>query len=154
MTTTQITAPPGPGFIAGVRFATGLRRTDAFTVAQLLAYHVPPRLPHESVERIGEGMRALAGAMNLGAHDAHAPYVGHRIRIRAGAPWLDYGDDTYRVRVVASAEWVRLVAAGTPVRLYVLFDPLASGASQEETAEHAADCFRRGAMRWGTAYHV
>ncbi|MEV6074335.1 hypothetical protein AB0L80_04350 [Streptomyces sp. NPDC052069] len=154
MTTPETVAPPGPGFVAGVRFATGVRRIEAFTVAQLLAYHVPPRLPHESVERIGDGMQALAGAMNLGAHDAPAPYVGHRIRIRNGFPWLDYGDDTYKVRVTASAEWVRLVAAGTPVRVYVLFDPLAAGAGQEATAEHAADCFNRGAMRWGTAYHV
>ncbi|MEU1020271.1 hypothetical protein [Streptomyces sp. NPDC005898] len=154
MTTPETIAPPGPGFIAGVRFATGLQRTEAFTVAQLLAYHVPPRLPHESVERIGEGMRALAGAMHLGPHDAHAPYIGHRIRIRAGAPWLDYGDDEYRVRVVASYDWVRLVAAGTPVRVYVLFDPLDAGADQAATAAHATDCYNRGAMRWGTTYHV
>lgn len=159
MTTSETTTPevneaPGPQFISGVRFATGIRDMDGIQVAQLLMYHVPPRLAHESVERINAGMDRLAGAMNLGPHDARAPYIGHRIRMRAGLPWLDYGHDTYRVRLPASFDWIRLVRTGTPVRVYVLFDPLDTGADQAALGEHAADCFNRGAMRWGTTYHV
>lgn len=145
---------PGPGFVAGIRLATGLHLADSFSVAQLLMYHVPPRLAHESVESIGTGMRAFADALYLGPHDEPAPYIGHRIRIRRGAPWLAYGDDTYRLCVPAAPSWVHLVAAGGPVRICVLFDPLAAEAGQEETDAHVRACFARGSMRWGTTYHV
>ncbi|AGP56806.1 hypothetical protein [Streptomyces rapamycinicus] len=145
---------PGPGFVAGIRLATALHLTEAFSIAQLLAYHVPPRLAHESVESIGAGMRAFADALYLGPHDATPPYIGHRIRIRRGAPWLAYGDDTCRLCVPAAPSWVRLVAAGGPIRICVLFDPLAAGAGQEETDAHVRASFARGSMRWGTTYHV
>lgn len=154
MTMPNIKAPPGPGFVAGVRLATGMDHTPTYSVAQLLAYHVPPRLAHESVERIGEGMREFAASLHLGPHDAPPPYIGHRIRIRHGRPWLDYGDDEYRLCVPAAPSWVQLVAAGGPLRICVLFAPLAAGAGQEETAAHVRACFARGAMRWGTTYHV
>ncbi len=154
MTTPATVAPPGPGFVAGIRLATGVLKTETFNLAQLLAYPVPPRLAQESVERIGEGMREFAASLRLGPHDAPPPYIGHRIRIRHGQPWLDYGDDEYRLCVPAAQSWVRLVAAGGPLRLCVLFDPLTAGAGQEETAAHVHTCFARGAMRWGTTYHV
>ncbi|ADI05561.1 hypothetical protein SBI_02440 [Streptomyces bingchenggensis BCW-1] len=153
MTVPEVKAP-GPGFTAGIRLATGIHRTEAFTVAQLLAYNVPPRLAHESVERIGEGMRAFADALHLGPHDGPPPYISHRIRIRHGLPWLDYGDAPYRLCVPAAPSWVRLVAAGGPVRICVLFDPLAADAGQAETDTHVRACFTRGSMRWGTTYHV
>lgn len=154
MTVPSIAAPPGPGFVAGVRLATGIHQSETFAVAQLLAYHAPPRLAHETVKRIGEGMRAFADALRLGSAEHLPPMIGHRIRIRRGWPWLDYGDDTYRLCVPAAPSWVRLVAAGGPVRVCVLFDPLAAGAGQAEIDAHVRACFARRAMRWGTTYHV
>lgn len=152
--TTPMQAPPGIGFVAGIRLATGVHRTDAFAVAQLLAYHVPPRLAHESTERIVEGMTAFAGALRLGPPTAHPPYCGNRIRIRRGLPWLDYGDDEYRLCLPADQTWLQLVAAGGPVRICVLFEPHESGFGQTAMAEHVRGCFARGTMRWGTVYHV
>jgi hypothetical protein len=154
MTVPEVNAPPGPGFVAGIRFATGMHRTYAFPVAQLLAYHVPPRLAHESAERIVEGMRAFADALRLGSHDGPPSNIGRRIRVRQGMPWLDYGDDEYRVCVPAARPWVHAVEAGGPVRILVLLEPLAAGAGQAETDAHVRACFERGAMRWGTTYHV
>ncbi|MFJ6074634.1 hypothetical protein ACIQFU_28040 [Streptomyces sp. NPDC093065] len=154
MTVSQITTPPGPGFVCGIHLATGIHATEAFTVAQLLAYHSPPRLAHESAERISENMRTFAEALRLGPSAEHPPHIGHRIRVRRGMPFLDYGDNTYRLRVPAATSWTRLVAAGRPVRILVLFDPLDGGASQGEIAEHVRACFGRGTMRWGTTYHV
>ncbi|MFD5873698.1 hypothetical protein [Streptomyces sp. NPDC060322] len=154
MTTPDIMAPPGPGFVCGIHLATGIHTTEAYTLAQLLAYHVPPRLAHESAERIGEGMRSFADALRLGPSDEHPPHIGHRIRIRRGKPFLDYGDDTYRLCVPAASSWAHLVAAGKPVRILVLLDPLDAGATQAEIDAHVRGCFERGAMRWGTTYHV
>ncbi|MCY0959586.1 hypothetical protein [Streptomyces sp. H27-H5] len=154
MTTPETMAPPGPGFVSGIHLATGIHRTGAFTLAQLIAYHVPPRLAHESAERIAEGMRSFADALRLGPSDAHPPHIGHRIRIRRGKPWLDYGDDTYRLCVPAAPSWARLVATGKPLRICVLLDPLDAGASQEEIGAHARGSFERSTMRWGTTYHV
>jgi hypothetical protein len=142
------------GSVAGVRLATGIHQTDAFAVANLLVVHWPPRLAHETDESIREGMRSFAAAMHLGPHDNEPPYIGHRIRIRRGMPWLDYGDDEYRLRVPAAQSWVDVAAHGGPIRVLVLFDPLAPGANQHQTTEHLRDCSQRGAMRWGTTYHI
>ncbi|MDQ0949349.1 hypothetical protein QFZ24_003272 [Streptomyces phaeochromogenes] len=154
MTVSDMQAPPGPGFVVGIRLATGIHTTETFTVAQLLAYHVPPRLAHESAERIGEGMQSFAAALRLGPPDRHPPMIGRRIRIRRGMPWLDYGDDTYRLSIPAEPSWVHLVAAGGPVRILVVFAPVAAGTGQAEMDAHVRACFLSGAMQWGTTYHV
>ncbi|WP_234043367.1 hypothetical protein [Streptomyces marianii] len=149
----QTDSPPGPGFVAGIRLATGIHQTDAFTVANLLAFHAPPRLAHETDESIREGMQAFAAAMDLGPHDEHPPYIGHRIRIRQGMPWLNYADE-YSLCVPAARSWLDVADNGGPIRVLVLFNPLAPGGDQQRTAEHVRDCYERGAMRWGTTYHV
>lgn len=154
MTVPEAKAPPGPGFVAGMRLATGVHQQFLFPVAQLLAYHAPPRLDNESVNNISEGMRAFAEALYLGPHDGHPPHIGHRIRIRRGTPWLDYGDGERRLALPATRSWVNVVEAGGPVRILVLFDPLVADADEAAVTEHVRECHARGAMRWGTTYHV
>ncbi|MFH9430223.1 hypothetical protein ACH4JZ_18270 [Streptomyces sp. NPDC017615] len=154
MTSPQTEAPPGPGFVSGIRLATGVHRNYAFPVAQLLAYHAPPRLAHETVERTRQGMAEFAAALRLGPPDGAPLSIGHRIRMRNGRPWLDYGDDDYRLAIPASRAWSQVVEAGGPVRVLVLFDPLTAGATQVEIGAHVQACYDRGAMRWGTTYHV
>lgn len=154
MSVTKADAPPGPGFVAGIRLATGVHQTEAFNIAQLLAYHVAPRLAHENVKRIADGMRSFAAVLGLGPADVPPPMIGRRVRIRRGKPWLDYGDDTYQLYLPAAPSWVHLVAAGGPVRICVLFEPLTGGAGQTQTDAHIRRCFARGAMRWGTTYRV
>ncbi|WP_246203672.1 hypothetical protein [Streptomyces tailanensis] len=105
-------APPSAGFVAGIRLATGVHQANASTVANLLAFHSPPRLVHETDESIREGMRSFAASMHLGPHDDEPPYIGHRIQIRRGMPWLDYGDDEYRLRVPAERSWLDVAANG------------------------------------------
>ncbi|MFF1686095.1 hypothetical protein [Streptomyces sp. NPDC058254] len=154
MTAPTPTAPPGPGFVTGIRLATGVLRRGPYNVAQLLAFHVPPRLAHETTDHIADGMRRFADALRLGPADQEPPMIGHRIRIRSGRPWLDYGDDEYRLCVSAAPSWVRLVADGAPVRVCVMFDPLDAGLGQDATDAHVRACFASGAMRWGTTYHI
>ncbi|MGW0820206.1 hypothetical protein [Streptomyces sp. NPDC002845] len=154
MTMSITTAPPGVGFVAGIRLATGIHQTDAFTMANLLAFHSPPRLAHETDESIREGMRSFASAMRLGPHDNEPPYIGHRVRVQRGTPWLNYGDDEYRLRVPAARSWLDVAANGGPIRVLVLFEPLTPGANQHQTAEHLRNCYQHGAMRWGTTHHV
>ncbi|MEV0559469.1 hypothetical protein AB0I27_39235 [Streptomyces sp. NPDC050597] len=154
MTVPEAKAPPGPGFVAGICLATGVHRSYVFPVAQLLAYHAPPSLDHESVDSIREGMQAFAEALYLGPHDGPPPTIGHRIRIRRGIPWLDYGDGEHRLGLPVARSWVDVVEAGGPVRILVLFDPLAADSGQAAVAEHVRECHEQGAMRWGTTYHV
>ncbi|UIX33529.1 hypothetical protein [Streptomyces sp. GQFP] len=154
MTTDGIAAPPGPGFVAGICLGTGVHRGYLFPVAQLLAYHAPPHLDHESVDSIREGMQAFAEGLRLGPHDGPPPRIGHRIRIRQGSPWLDYGDGAHRLQLPAARSWLDVVEAGGPVRILVVFEPLADGAGKTEIDAHVRECFERGAMRWGTTYHV
>ncbi|WP_406125021.1 hypothetical protein OHQ89_23925 [Streptomyces canus] len=154
MTVPETKTPPGPGFVAGICLGTGVYRGYVFPVAQLLAYHAPPHLDHESVDSIREGMQAFAEALHLGPHDGPPPPIGHRIRIRQGSPWLDYGDGAHRMQLPAARSWLDIVEAGGPVRVLVLFEPLAAGTRQAEIDAHVRACFERGAMRWGTTYHV
>ncbi|KEF04730.1 MULTISPECIES: hypothetical protein [Streptomyces] len=148
------TTPPGPGFVAGVRLATGLHHAPTHSVAQLLVSHVPPRLTHESDEHIRSGMESLAVSLRLGPVTEHPPMIGHRVRVRRGLPWLDYGDDSYRLCVPAAPSWVRMVATGTPVRILVMFEPLSAGADQNDMDAHVRSGYLRGSMRWGSTYHV
>lgn len=154
MTVPEAKAPPSAGFVAGICLATGVHRSYMFPVAQLLAYHAPPRVDNESVDSIRECMQAFAEALYLGPHDGPPAHIGHRIRIRQGTPWLDYGDGEKRLALPAARSWVDIVEAGGPVRILVLFDPLAAGSGQAATAEHVRECHARGAMRWGTTHHV
>lgn len=154
--TTPTTAPPGPGFVTGIRLATGVHHTSADSVAQLLAYHLPPRHAHETTEHIRDGMREFADALRLGPGDEHPPFIGHRIRIRRGRPWLDYSDDAYHLSVAAAPSWVQLAAAGGPVRVCVLLEPLdpALGRDQAAVAAHMRHCLAHDAVRWGTTYNA
>lgn len=154
MTVPDVESPPGAGFVAGIRLATGVHRAYAFPVAQLIATHAPPRLEHETVEGIRDGMQLFAAALDLGPHNGPPVPIGHRIRIRRGTAWLHYGADEWRLGVPAPRSWLDAVEAGAPVRVLVTFDPLAAGADQEEMAEHVRACYVRGALRWGTTYHV
>ncbi|MBK3576110.1 hypothetical protein JHN63_20265 [Streptomyces sp. MBT65] len=154
VTVPEAKAPPGPGFVAGIHLATGVHQDYLFPVAQLLAYHALPRLDNESADSIREGMQAFAEALHLGPYDGPPPPIGHRIRIRRGVPWLDYGDGERRLGLPAARSWLDVVEAGGPVRILVLFDPLAAGADQAAVTEHVRECHERGAMRWGTTYHV
>ncbi|MEF3118742.1 hypothetical protein [Streptomyces chrestomyceticus] len=154
MTTPGVTAPPGPGFVAGLRLATGLHHTPTHSVAQLLVSHLPPRLPHESDEHIRTGMEALAASLHLGPVTEDPPMIVHRVRIWRGLPWLDYGDASYRLCLPATPSWARMVVTGTPVRVLALFDPLPAGADQLETDVHVRRGYLRRSMRWGTTYHA
>ncbi|WP_449352567.1 hypothetical protein [Streptomyces shaanxiensis] len=150
----QTSTIPGPGFVAGITLATGLHRGYVLPVANLLAYHAPPRLEHETAEDIREGMQAFADGLLLGPCDGPPVHIGHRIRIRQGRPWLDYGDGERRLCLPAARSWVDVVEAGGPIRILVLFEPLAAGTGQGEIAKHVTACFEQGAARWGTTYHV
>ncbi|MEU9142004.1 hypothetical protein AB0D33_39735 [Streptomyces sp. NPDC048404] len=154
MTVPEAKAPPGREFVGAMCLATGVHRDYVFPAAQLLVYHEPPRLDGESVDSIREGMQAFAEALHLGPHDGPPPPIGHRIRIRHGVPWLDYGDGEHRLGLPVSRLWLDVVEAGGPVRILVLFDPLAADSGQAAVAEHVRECHERGAMRWGTTYHV
>lgn len=48
----------------------------------------------------------------------------------------------------------RLCQLSGPIRVLVLFDPLAPGANQHQATEHLRDCYQHGTMRWGTTYHI
>jgi hypothetical protein len=154
VTTHGSTAPPGPGFVAGINLATGVHRAYAFPVANLLAYPAPPRLPQETVEGIREEMQAFAEGLQLGPADGIPVHIGHRVRIRQGRPWLDYGDGERRLCLPAARSWLDVVEAGGPIRILVLFEPLAAGAGQAAISDHVNACFEQGAARWGTTYHV
>ncbi|MFJ9892736.1 hypothetical protein ACIQPR_05320 [Streptomyces sp. NPDC091280] len=154
MTGPEAKAPPVAGFVAGICLATGVHQKHLFPVAQLIAYHAAPRLENESVDSIRAGMQAFADALNLGPYDGPPPHIGHRIRIRQGTPWLDYGDGEKRLGLSAARSWLDVVEAGGPVRIAVVFDPLGSDSGQASVAEHVLVCHARGAMRWGTTYHV
>ncbi|MFJ8146993.1 hypothetical protein ACIQ6R_18225 [Streptomyces sp. NPDC096048] len=145
---------PGPTFAAGIQLATGVHRGDGFAVAQVLAYHVPPSLAGQTVGDISRGMEAIARAMHLGPCETHPPYIGHRIRMRSGTPFLDYGRDDYLLALPVGEEWRTLVEAGGPVRILVMLDPRPAGLRQPDLSEFVRDAFTRRAMRWGTTYHV
>ncbi|WKX70353.1 hypothetical protein [Streptomyces sp. XD-27] len=152
MITPGVQATPGPGFVASVRLATGIHRTESYSVAQLLAYHVPPRLAHENVGRIKDNMRALADSLRLGHAEQRPPLIGRRIQLRGNLPWLDYGDEKWRLCIPAAPSWVELVTWGAPVRICVLLEPLAAGSGQAETDAHVRHCFTKRSLRWGTTY--
>ncbi|MGC0427597.1 hypothetical protein RKD32_003952 [Streptomyces sp. SAI-195] len=154
MRTNQTLTAPGPTFAAGIQLATGVHRGEGFAVAQVLAYHVPPMYAADSYESISDGMRAIATAMRLGPCEAQPPYIGHRIRMQRGTPFLDYGRDDYRLALPVGEEWRKLVEDGGPVRILVMFDPRPAGMQQPELSEFVRDAFKRRAMRWGTTYHV
>ena len=154
MTVPEAKAPSRPEFVDGIRLVTGMHQQYLFPVAQLLAYYGPPRLENENVDSIREGMQAFADALYLGPYDGPPPHIGHRIRIRQGTPWLDYGDGERRLALPAARSWLDVVEAGGPVRISVVLDPLGSGSGQAAIAEHVLVCHARGAMRWGTTYHV
>lgn len=97
-------------------------------------------------------MRTLAESLALGPADQPPPMIGRRIKVRRGVAWLDYGDDRYVLALPSAPSWARLVVNGAPVRICVLFEPLAAGAGQAETDDHVRRCFERGSMRWGRAY--
>ncbi|MFF8095670.1 hypothetical protein [Streptomyces sp. NPDC016675] len=145
---------PGPTFAAGIQLATGVHRGDGFAVAQVLAYHVPPMYAAESHESVRDGMRAIAASLRLGPCETHPPYIGHRVRIRSGTPFLDYGRDDYLMALPVGEEWRKVVEAGGPVRILLMLDPRPAGLRQPELSEFVRDAFTRRAMRWGTTYHV
>ncbi|WP_307783157.1 hypothetical protein [Streptomyces sp. MBT53] len=154
MTVPEAKAPPSAEFVDGICLATGIHQQYLFPVAQLLAYHGPPHPENESTDSIREGMETFAEALHLGPYDGPPPYIGHRIRIRQGTPWLDYGDGARRLSLPAARSWLDVVEAGGPVQITVVFDPLGSDSGQTAVSEHVLVCHARGAMRWGTTYHV
>ncbi|MGW2130472.1 hypothetical protein [Streptomyces coelicoflavus] len=152
--TEQTVTAPGPIFAAGIQLATGVHRTDDFAVAQVLAYHVPSTFVGQTDDHVRGGMRAMAASLGLGPCDTSPPYIGHRLRMRRGTPFLDYGRDDYLLALPAGEEWRTVVEWGGPVRILVLFEPLSAGASRDTYDAHVRWCFEHDAMRWGTTYHV
>jgi hypothetical protein len=147
------TGTPGATFAAGIQLSTGVHRGPGFSVAQVLAFHVPPpHCPAESVESITAGMRALADSMQLGPHDQDPPFVGHRVSMRSGTPWLDYGHDGHFLVLPIGAQWREVAEGGGPIRILWLLDPLTPLADRSAIEAHVSACYDRGAMRWGTTY--
>lgn len=153
MTSPSISIPPGPGFVIGVAAATGIRRTPAYAVAQLLLTHPGPRRAGETVEAVEDGMRQLADALHLGPGDQQPPVIGGRLLIRHGFAALDYGHAEYVMTIPPpSQDWLALVERGAACRICLVFAPLALTADQAETDVHLRDSFERGSVVWGTTY--
>jgi hypothetical protein len=153
VTSSGISLPPGPGFVASLAAATGIHRTPAYDLAQLLITHPGPRRANETNETVEDGMRHLAAALNLGPGAEPPPVVGARIVVRPGIAALDYGHDRYVMTLpVPSPSWLRLLTYGGPCRICLVFAPLALGAGRSQTDTHLRENFARGAVVWGTAY--
>ena len=153
MTLPSICIPPGPGFVIGVAAATGVHRTPAYALAQLLITHPGPRRDSETVEAVEDGMRRLADALNLGPGDRQPPMIGGRLLIRHGFAALDYGHAEYVMTIPPpSQEWLALVERGVACRVCLVFATLALTADQAETDTHLRNSFERGSVVWGTTY--
>ncbi|MFG2650978.1 hypothetical protein [Streptomyces sp. NPDC048436] len=153
MSLSNVTNPPGPGFVTNVAAATGVYSVGEYTFAQLLITHPDPRRAHETSESIEAGMRRLATALRLGPGNALPPVIGSRLILCRKVTALDYGHDEYVMTIPSpSQDWLRLVRDGTPCRVCLVFTPLALGADQAETDAHLRASFARDAIVWGTTY--
>lgn len=153
MTAPTTATPPGPGFVIGVAAVTGIHRTPAYALAQLLLTHPGPRRAAETTEAVEDGMRCLADALGLGPGDRHPPVIGARLMTQRGRVALDYGHDQYVMTIPPPAQdWLALVERGAPCRVCLVFTPLALTADQAETDVHLRESFARGALVWGTTY--
>ncbi|KUN96210.1 hypothetical protein [Streptomyces caeruleatus] len=151
--TTPLDVPPGPGFVATVAAATGIHRTEAGDIAQLLITHPGPRRPNETPESVECGMRRLATALHLGPGDEQPPVIGAQIMIRRGFAALDYGHDQYVMTIPSpSQDWLALLDVGAVCRVCLVIAPLALAADQAETDAHIRESLARGLLMWGTTY--
>lgn len=149
----RLDIPPGPGFVATVAAATGIRRAAESDFAQLLITHPGPRRPHETMGTIADGMRRLATALHLGPADQPPPVIGARIVIRREYVALDYGHDQYVMTIPSpSQDWLAVVQHGSLCRICLVLAPLALTADQAETDAHLRASHANGHVLWGTTY--
>lgn len=147
---TETGTMPGASFASGIQIATGVHREPTFTVAQILAVHVPPRFQGETVESIRNGMRLMAESLGLGEPYKHAPRIAPCIDLRRTTPFLTY--DGGALALPIGPEWKAVAERGAPIRILFLFEPLGAFGLKEAIDGHVRDCFASGAMRWGTTY--
>ncbi|MEU0675069.1 hypothetical protein ABZ330_19670 [Streptomyces sp. NPDC006172] len=153
MTASSLDVPPGPGFVATVAAATGIRHTPEGDLVQLLITHPGPRRADETTETVEHGMRRLATALRLGPGDQEPPVIGPRIVIRMGRVALDYGHDEYVMTIPPpSQDWLAVVAHGALVRVCLVTAPLALGAGGAEHDAHLRASLAAGQVMWGTTY--